>query len=100
MAVLEVPLLLETGGERRVDVVVVCSAPADKQRERVLRRPNMTLDKLEQVLARQMPDAGKRARADFVVDTGGSLDETAAQVDSIVESLRGRAGTAFARAWA
>jgi dephospho-CoA kinase len=100
MAVLEIPLLLETGGERRVDVVVVCSAPADKQHERVLQRPNMTLEKLGQVLARQMPDAEKRARADFVVDTGGTLDETAAQVDSIVESLRGRAGTAFARAWA
>jgi dephospho-CoA kinase len=100
MAVLEVPLLLETGGERRVDVVVVCSAPADKQRERVLQRPNMTLEKLEQVLTRQVPDAEKRAHADFVVDTGGSLEETAAQVDSIVESLRGREGTAFARAWA
>jgi dephospho-CoA kinase len=100
MAVLEIPLLLETRGEKRVDVVVVCSAPADKQRERVLQRPNMTLEKLQQVLARQMPDAEKRARADFVVDTGGSLDETAAQVDSIVESLRGRAGTAFAGAWA
>ena len=100
MAVLEIPLLLETGGERRVDAVVVCSAPADKQRERVLQRPNMTLEKLEQVLARQIPDTEKRARADFVVDTGGSLDETAAQVDSIVESLRGREGTAFARAWA
>jgi dephospho-CoA kinase len=100
MAVLEIPLLLETGGERRVDVVVVCSAPAEQQRERVMRRPNMTFDKLQQVLARQMPDAEKRARADFIVDTGGTLDETATQVDNIVESLRGRAGTAFARAWA
>ncbi len=100
MAVLEIPLLLETGGERRVDVVVVCSAPAEQQRERVMQRPNMTLDKLQQVLARQIPDAEKRARADFIVDTGGTLDETAAQVDNIVESLRGRAGTAFARAWA
>ena len=100
MAVLEIPLLLETGGERRVDVVVVCSASAEQQRERVMRRPNMTLDKLQQVLARQMPDAEKRARADFIVDTGGTLDETAAQVDNIVELLRGRAGTAFARAWA
>jgi dephospho-CoA kinase len=97
---LEIPLLLETGGERRVDVVVVCTAPDEQQRERVMRRPNMTLDKLQQVLARQMPDAEKRARADFIVDTGGTLDETAAQVDNIVESLRGRAGTAFAVAWA
>jgi dephospho-CoA kinase len=100
VAVLEIPLLLETSGERRVDVVVVCSAPAEQQRARVMQRPSMTLEKLQQVLARQMPDAEKRARADFVVDTGGTLDETAAQVDNIVESLRGRAGTAFARAWA
>jgi dephospho-CoA kinase len=69
MAVLEIPLLLETGGEKRVDVVVVVSAPPDKQRERVMQRPGMTVEKLAQVLARQMPDADKRARADFVVDT-------------------------------
>jgi dephospho-CoA kinase len=98
-AVLEIPLLLETGGEARVDVVVVVSAPADKQRERVMQRPNMTPQKLEQVLARQMPDAEKRARADFIVDTGGTLAETDAQVDNIVESLKGRMGTAFATAW-
>jgi dephospho-CoA kinase len=100
LAVLEIPLLLETGGEKRVDVVVVCSAPADKQRERVVQRAGMTPAKLDQVLARQMPDAEKRVRADFIVDTGGTLAETAAQVDNIVESLRGRDGTAFARAWA
>jgi dephospho-CoA kinase len=100
MAVLEIPLLLETGGEARVDVVVVVSAPADQQRERVMRRPNMTPEKLEQVLARQMPDAEKRARADFVVDTGGTLAETDAQVDNIIESLRGRVGTAFSKSWA
>ena len=92
MAVLEVPLLLETGGEKRVDVVVVVSAPADVQRERVMQRPGMTLEKLEQMLARQMPDAEKRARADFVVDTGGTFADTDAQVDKIVESLKGRAG--------
>jgi dephospho-CoA kinase len=100
IAVLEIPLLLETGGDARVDVVVVCSAPAEQQRARVLQRPNMTPEKLDQVLARQMPDAEKRARADFVVDTGGTLAETDAQVDNIVESLRGRTGTAFATAWA
>jgi dephospho-CoA kinase len=100
MAVLEIPLLLETGGDARVDVVVVVSAPADKQRERVMQRPNMTPKKLEQVLARQMPDAEKRAWADFIVDTGGTLVETDAQVDNIVESLQGRQGTAFATAWA
>jgi dephospho-CoA kinase len=100
MAVLEIPLLLETAGEARVDVVVVASAPADKQRERVMQRPNMTPEKLDQVLARQMPDAEKRARADFVVDTGGSFAEADAQVDNIVESLKGRTGTAFDAAWA
>ena len=100
MAVLEIPLLLETGGERRVDVVIVCSAPAEAQRARVMQRPGMTAEKLEQLLARQMPDAEKRTRADFVVDTGGSFAETDAQVDKIVESLQGRPGTAYAEFWA
>jgi dephospho-CoA kinase len=99
MAVLEVPLLLETGGEKRVDVVVVVSAPADAQRARVMQRPGMTAEKLDQLLARQMPDAEKRHRADFIVDTGGTFAETDAQVDSIVESLKGRAGTAFETYW-
>jgi dephospho-CoA kinase len=100
MAVLEIPLLLETGGDARVDVVVVVSAPTDKQRERALQRSNMTPEKLERVLARQMPDAEKQARADFIVDTGGTLAETDAQVDTIVESLKGRTGTSFTTAWA
>ncbi|HEX5999088.1 MAG TPA: dephospho-CoA kinase [Hyphomicrobiaceae bacterium] len=99
MAVLEIPLLLETGGEKRVDAVVVVSAPAEKQRERVLQRPGMTVEKLEQMLARQVPDAEKRARADFIVDTGGTFAESERQVDNIVESLKGRDGTAFARFW-
>jgi dephospho-CoA kinase len=100
MAVLEVPLLLETGGEKRVDAVIVVSASAEAQRERVMRRPGMALEKLEQMLARQMSDADKRARADFVVDTGGTFADTYVQVDRLVESLRGRAGTAFAKFWA
>jgi len=100
MAVLEIPLLLETGGNARVDVVIVCSAPAQVQSERVMRRPGMTPQKLEQLLARQLPDAHKRARADFVVDTGGTFAETDAQADRIVESLKGRQGTAYARFWA
>jgi dephospho-CoA kinase len=100
MAVLEVPLLLETGGERRVDVVIVVSASADTQRARVMGRPGMTLEKLEQMLSRQTPDAEKRAKADFVVDTGGSFEETYAQVDRIVESLEGRPAAAYARYWA
>src|SRR5262245_37056473 len=100
VAVLEIPLLLETGGAARVDVVVVCSAPADKQRERVLERPARTAEKLEQILGRQMPDAEKRARADFIVDTGGPLTETGHQVDRLVESLKGRTGTAYSKVWA
>jgi dephospho-CoA kinase len=100
LAVLEVPLLYETGGERRVDCVLVCSAPADAQRARVMQRAGMTPQKLEQILARQLSDAQKRARADFVVDTGGTFKESEAQVDKIVESLRGRQGMAYAKYWA
>jgi dephospho-CoA kinase len=100
MAVLEIPLLLETAGETRVDVVIVVSAPAHLQRQRVAERPGMTPEKLDQILARQMPDSQKRARADFVVDTGRTMAESLAQVDSIVESLRDRRGTAYARFWA
>jgi len=100
MAVLEIPLLLEGGGHGRVDVVVVVSAPADVQRERVLARPGMSLEKLEQILARQLHDGERRARADFVVDTGGTLAESAAQIDKIVESLQGRSGEAYAKHWA
>jgi dephospho-CoA kinase len=100
MAVLEIPLLYETGGERRIDAVIVCSAPADMQRQRVMLRPGMTLEKLEQMLSRQTPDAEKRRRADFVVDTGGSFEESEAQVDRIVESLKDRQGIAFAKHWA
>jgi dephospho-CoA kinase len=99
MTVLEIPLLLENGGERRVDVVIVVSAPAEAQRARVMQRPGMTAEKLDQLLARQMPDAEKRKRADFVVDTGGSFAETDAQVDKIVESLHGRSGTAYDKFW-
>jgi dephospho-CoA kinase len=100
MAVLEIPLLLETGGERRVDVVIVCSAPAETQRERVMQRPGMGLEKLEQIMSRQMPDQQKRARADFVVDTSGTFAETDSQVDRIIETLDGRQGTAYAEYWA
>jgi dephospho-CoA kinase len=100
MAVLEIPLLLETAGETRVDIVVVVSAPAHLQRQRVAARCGMTPEKLEQILARQMPDTQKRARADFVVDTGRTIAESLAQVDSIVESLLGRPGTAYAQFWA
>ncbi|HWB46209.1 MAG TPA: dephospho-CoA kinase [Hyphomicrobiaceae bacterium] len=100
VAVLEIPLLFETGGDKRVDLVIVASAPEDIQRQRVLERQNMTLEKLEQVLGRQLSDDEKRARADFVVDTGGTFEEMHAQVDRIIEELRRRAGTAFVRYWA
>ena len=93
IAVLEIPLLYETGGEERVDVIVVVSAPAAIQRERVLARPGMTEDKFETILARQVSDAEKRARADFVVDTGLPLEETFAQINDIVAQLRLREGT-------
>jgi dephospho-CoA kinase len=100
VAVLEIPLLFETGGDKRVDLVIVASAPEDIQRQRVLERQNMTLEKLEQVLGRQLSDDEKRARADFVVDTGGTFEEMHARVDRIIEELRRRAGTAFVRYWA
>ncbi|MGE0626225.1 MAG: dephospho-CoA kinase [Hyphomicrobiaceae bacterium] len=100
VAVLEVPLLFETGGDNRCDVTIVVSAPAEHQRERVLQRPGMTQDKLDTILARQLPDGHKRARADFVVDTGQPLDQTLADVDAIIESLKGRRGQAFQRYWA
>jgi dephospho-CoA kinase len=99
MAVLEIPLLFEGGGERRVDVTIVVSAPPEVQRARVLQRPGMTAEKLDSLLSRQVPDAIKRQKADFVVDTGTTIPETYAQVDTIVESLRGRTGTAYSRHW-
>jgi dephospho-CoA kinase len=100
MVVLEIPLLLEGDSARRDDVIVVVSAPAHVQRQRVLERPGMTDEKLDQILSRQMPDAIKRERADFVIDTGAPLDETLAAVDSLVASLRGRTGTAYETHWA
>lgn len=99
MAVLEVPLLFETGGDARVDVTIVVSAPPEVQRERVLARPGMTASKLEAILTRQMPDSEKRRRADFVVDTGVTIEESHAQVDAIVEQLRNRGGRAYQQFW-
>jgi len=88
VAVLDVPLLFETGGDRRVDAVVVVSAPADVQRARTLDRAGMTAEKFEALLQKQMPDDEKRRRADFVVDTSQSFDSARAQVRAILASVR------------
>jgi dephospho-CoA kinase len=87
LVVLDIPLLFEAGGSSQVDKVAVVSAPADVQRERVLARPGMTAEKLDRILARQMPDEEKRARADFVIPTGCSLSETRASVRRIIACL-------------
>lgn len=103
LVVMEIPLLFETGFDKLVDAVVVVSAPPDIQAERVLARPGMTPQKLEQLIARQVPDEEKRRRADFVVDTGGAITLTESQVDKLVELLRGQEagkhGHAYARHW-
>jgi dephospho-CoA kinase len=88
LAVLDIPLLFETGAEGRVDAVVVVTAPAETQRLRVFQRAEMTEGKFQALLARQMPDAEKRRRADFVVDTSGGFDSARAQVRAIVEAAR------------
>ena len=91
LVLLDIPLLFETGGEGRVDKVAVVSAPADVQRARVLARPGMTPARFEAILAKQTPDAAKRARADYVIDTSLPLERTRADVRRIVSCLRGPA---------
>jgi dephospho-CoA kinase len=89
VAVVDVPLLFETGGEKRVDAVVVVSTTLEIQRERILLRENMTGEKLDALLARQLPDAEKRRRADFVVDTSHGLDPVRARIrDILVEAAK------------
>jgi dephospho-CoA kinase len=87
VAVLDIPLLFETGGEKRVDAVVVVSAPPDVQRSRALERPGMTVDKLDAILAKQMPDDEKRRRADFVVDTSRGFEAARADVRAILDAV-------------
>jgi dephospho-CoA kinase len=85
--VLDIPLLFETGAEKRVDAVVVVSAPPDVQRARVLSRAGMSADKLDALLKRQMSDAEKRSRAHFVVDSSRSFDSACAQVHAILRAV-------------
>lgn len=92
LVLLDVPLLFEAGGWRQVDKVIVVSAPAEVQRARVLARPGMSVERFESILARQMPDAEKRARADFVIDTGGSIDATRAEVAAVIACLMAQTG--------
>jgi dephospho-CoA kinase len=92
VAVLDIPLLFETGGEGRVDAIVVVTAAPEVQRSRVLARPGMTEERFAAILARQLPDAQKRRRAHFVVDTGRGLASARRQVSDILRALAGAAG--------
>ena len=87
VAVLDIPLLFETGGEKRCDAVVVVSAPADVQRVRAFERPGMSEQKFRAILANQMPDVEKRARADFIVDSGHGYEHARAQVRDILNQV-------------
>jgi dephospho-CoA kinase len=86
-AVLDVPLLFETGEEKRVDVVLCVSAGPELQRQRVLARPGMTLEKFNKVAAEQLPDAEKRKRADYVIETGASIEETRRQLQAVIGKI-------------
>ncbi|MGH6736502.1 MAG: dephospho-CoA kinase [Methyloceanibacter sp.] len=97
LAVLDIPLLFETGAEARTDVTIALSAPEAVQRARVLARPGMTAEKFEALRARQATDAERRARADYVVDSGTTLEDMYAQIDRLIESLKTREGRAMER---
>jgi dephospho-CoA kinase len=90
MVVLDIPLLFETGAEQRVDAIVVVSADPQIQRERVLARPNMTEEKFNMILSRQISDAEKRRRADYIVDTGHGIEAARKQVAEIIADLKRR----------
>ncbi|KAG7674027.1 hypothetical protein KSW81_007201 [Nannochloris sp. 'desiccata'] len=90
LVVLDIPLLYETGAEADCDAVAVVSAPVDIQRARVLARPGMTPEKLDNILQRQLPDIEKRKKADFVIDTGVSIEETREHVEALVKSFKGK----------
>ena len=90
IAICDIPLLFETGGNKAFDKVVVVSAPADIQRQRVLERPGMTEEAFEAILAKQVPDAEKRAQADYIVDTSKGIEAAEKQVAEIIADLRGQ----------
>lgn len=92
LVLLDIPLLFEAGGWQAVDRIAVVSAPAETQRARVLARPGMTESRFESILARQLPDAEKRARADFVIPTGSPLEETRVAVRAVIACLAGATG--------
>lgn len=92
VVVLDIPLLFETGAHKACDRVVVVSAPAEVQRQRVLAREGMSDELFDAILSRQMPDAGKRARADHIIDTGRGVPEAEAQVRAVLDALRSPAG--------
>jgi dephospho-CoA kinase len=100
IAVLEIPLLFETGGDAACDATLLVSAPAHVQRERVLARPGMTPEKFEQIMSRQWPDAKKRAAATYLVDTGLPLAETLLAVDKVLADVANRPAHAYDRTWA
>ena len=92
LIVLDIPLLFEKGGAALVDKIIVVSAPAAEQRRRVLARVGMTAKKFADILARQTSDADKCAAADYVIDTGGSFDETREQITALIACLRAKSG--------
>jgi dephospho-CoA kinase len=99
MAVLEIPLLLEKGGEDSVDAIVLVTASRETQRARVLERSGMTEEKFQAIAARQLGEAEKSARADFIVDTNGSVDKCNSQIDVIITKLPALSATAYETFW-
>ena len=86
--ILDIPLLFETGGEKFVDLVIVVDAPQDIQEERVLSRPNMTKEKFEKIIAEQIPNDVKKKKADFIVDTSISIEDSRIQVENIIRKIK------------